>query len=84
MNLNENPYESPSEGASVARFRTWRVALVVGIFLSLIVGPIVWQAFREHRVRNRAKQNLDQMLQALDQYQQRQLKEPADASPESE
>ena len=82
--MNDNPFESPSDGTSIRWFRPWRVALVVGVFIALVVGPITWQTLREHRARDRAKKNLEQLRLAMEQYQQRLPNESAEASPESE
>jgi uncharacterized membrane-anchored protein YhcB (DUF1043 family) len=70
-NMNDNPYESPSDGTSTRWIRPWRVALVVGLFLALVVGPLIWQRYREQRARNSVRQNLEQIGRALEQYQQR-------------
>ncbi|HEX7446964.1 MAG TPA: hypothetical protein VF306_05425 [Pirellulales bacterium] len=70
--MHDNPYKSPAGGNRGAmRFRLGRVLLAAVALLLLITGPLVWQAVRERRARQRAAQALQGLGQALDQYQAR-------------
>lgn len=70
--MNENPHQSPHDGAASRWFRPWRVLLLAAVSIVAVLGPIVWQAVREKIARDRARQNLEKLGQALEQYQARQ------------
>lgn len=80
----DNPYQSPGGGdRGAARFRLGRVLLIAAGLLLLVLGPIVWEANRERRARQRAVENLRQFGEALRQYQAREQAEhaaPAEAA----
>lgn len=70
--MHDNPYKAPIDGKRGAmQFRLGRVLLAAAAVLLLIVGPLVWQALRERRARERAAHALQGLGQALDQYQAR-------------
>lgn len=69
--MTENPYQSPDDATAARLFRPWRVLSVVAVFVALVAGLIGWQAMREKFARERARQNLQQLGQALEQYQAR-------------
>lgn len=76
--MPDNPYKAPAGGKHGAmRFRLGRVLLAAVALLLLITGPLVWQAVRERRARERVVRNLQGLGQALEQYQAREAAQHA-------
>ncbi|HJT35558.1 MAG TPA: hypothetical protein VJ783_26255 [Pirellulales bacterium] len=66
----DNPYQSPAGDNRAARSAGFgRMMLIAAGLLLVVLGPIVWQANRERRARQRAVENLRQIGDVLRQYQ---------------
>lgn len=61
----------------MAKFRLWRVLLVVGLFLAILLAPIMWQKYQEARRREAAAENLRKIGDAISEHHQRKTAEEA-------